>query len=88
MPYIRHEARRQLARGYTPNTVGELTYVLTVTIVDYVARKGLSFQSISDVVGALGQTTDEFRRRIVHPYEAAKVAENGDVYQRLTSQLP
>jgi hypothetical protein len=31
-------------------------------------------------VGALEQAKDEFRRRVVHPYEDLKIKENGDVY--------
>jgi hypothetical protein len=88
MPYITEPKRRNLARGSVPHDPGELTYALTATVIDYVDRQGLSFQTISDVIGSLAQTADEFRRRIVHPYEAAKAASNGDVYARLTRLLP
>lgn len=79
MPYIKQEDRGKVAiKG--ADTAGELNYELTTTIRAYVSRKGLSYQAINDVVGALEGCKMEFYRRIATPYEDNKIKENGDVY--------
>lgn len=81
MPYINRRKRNDLDLRYvTPRDPGELTYQLTSDVMRYVRKHGLNFRTISDVIGSLAQTADEFRRRVVHPYEEQKRAENGDVY--------
>ena len=40
----------------------------------------MSYATCNDIVGALDNCKDEFRRRIQHPYEDKKLRENGDVY--------
>lgn len=62
-----------------PQTAGELNYAVTTLIRDYVGQP-LSYQRINDVLGALEGAKLEFYRRVVVPYENAKMAENGDVY--------
>ena len=59
---------------------GELNYILTRIINLYVEHRGLSYQTINDIVGSLECAKLEFVRRVVNPYENAKMAENGDVY--------
>lgn len=79
MPYIDEEARhRVMVDG--PNTSGELNYTLTNVINNYVFRKGLSYQTLNDVMGALDGAAREFYRRMVAPYEDQKKEQNGDVY--------
>ena len=81
MPYITRQRRAAIdVMGETPATKGELTYALYVLALRYIKLKGKSFDTLGDVVAALEQTKDEFQRRIIHPYEDVKMAQNGDVF--------
>lgn len=85
MPYIK-EARREDISGIKqdlPANAGELNYLLTNMIVDYLISEGLTYQTCNDIVGALDNCKDEFKRRIQDPYEDIKILENGDVYPRV-----
>lgn len=43
---------------------------------------------MNDVVGALDNAKDEFKRRIQNPYEDSKIEQNDDVgYERLVEQI-
>ena len=86
MPYIKYDDRKRIwetihAPGM-PNlkTAGELNYLITVLLVCYLNKHGLSYQTCNDIVGALDNAKDEFKRRIQNPYEDKKILENGDVY--------
>jgi len=59
---------------------GELNYVLTRIIHEFLNKKGKSYQTMNDIVGALDNAKDEFRRRVQHPYEDGKIEINGDVH--------
>lgn len=86
MPYIAPSRRDQIATPRPrfgveyPNTAGELTWLLTEIIGQYRKRHGDSFRTYAGIVAALEQTKDEFRRRVVHPYEDDACQRNGDVY--------
>ena len=89
MPYIDKGARKRV--GYTvldtalndaPETAGELNFVLTHAILDYLTVHGLSYQTCNDIVGALDNCKDEFRRRVQHPYENKAIERNGDIYPK------
>jgi hypothetical protein len=80
MPYVSPGLRCELDLGRVARTPGELNYQFTGIILDYLEEKGLSYQSINDIIGALEQAKDEFQRRIVADYEDTKIQENGDVY--------
>lgn len=79
MPYI-SQARREDLQVEHVKTPGELTYDFTLLIMKYVDNQKLSYQTINDIVGALEGAKLEFCRRVVVPYEDAKILENGDVY--------
>lgn len=78
MPYI-PTADRDGADLF-PNTPGELNFALTKLVITYVEGKGLSYQAINDVLGALEGAKLEFYRRVAVPYENEKIRANGDVY--------
>jgi hypothetical protein len=85
VPYIEQQRRVDLRRGSKvtdryAQTSGELNYVLTYIVADFLKRKGLSYQTCNDIVGALDNCKDEFKRRIQNPYEDTKILTNGDVY--------
>lgn len=79
MPYITNEKRRKLDTS-VPDSPGELNYVFTRMIQQYIYACGLNYTTINDIVGALECAKQEFYRRIVVPYEEKKIKENGDVY--------
>lgn len=88
MPYVDAEIRAQwhLALEHVEDTMvsrmtpGALNYIITTLCDLYVARKGLGYTALNDVMGVLAGVDREFYRRVVVPYEDAKCAENGDVY--------
>lgn len=81
MPYINESARRLLAAGVNaPITPGELNYAITQLVVGFQQRRGLNYQTINDIVGALEGAKLEFYRRVATPYEDGKIQTNGDVY--------
>jgi len=57
--------------------------VFTRELEDYRRRRGDSFQTFAEIVAALEQAKDEFRRRVVHPYEQRKCVDEGDCYAPL-----
>jgi hypothetical protein len=81
MPYTTADERKAaLARG--PETVGDLTFVLTVSALRFKQHQGkLRFVTIALVMGAFFCAALEFYRRVAVPYENTKMALNGDVYQ-------
>jgi hypothetical protein len=88
MPYI-EPARRQWLDARTviaqelPQTKGELNYVITRAMVSFVARRGKTYHTISDAIAAAQDAADEFKRRVLAPYESTKIAQNGDVYTEI-----
>lgn len=81
MPYIQSETRRyELRTGALPETPGELDYVLMLHVLRYLKYQELSFNTLNSIIGVLDNVKDEFRRRMVHPYENRKCAENGEVF--------
>ncbi len=81
MPYIDQTARDRLAGGGQPETAGELNYVLTKIVDDYIARKGgIRYAHLNEAVGAVECVKLELYRRVAAPYEDAKKDEAGDVY--------
>ncbi len=80
MPYIEKEKK---VPSLVPTTSGELNYKITELLVGYLKTKGLSYQTCNDIVGALDNAKDEFRRRVQHSYEDKKILQNGDVYSSL-----
>lgn len=82
MPYIQQRQRTELAEGREMANSGELNYTLTLVVKDYLDAKGLSYNTINDILGALEGCKLEFYRRIAKPYEDNKLATNGDVYDK------
>jgi len=83
MPYINKEFRDSLRPGAedVPQNPGELNFVFTEHICNYISNHGLSYQTINDILGALEGAKLEFYRRVAVPYEETKKLENGDVYE-------
>ena len=83
MPYIKPERRQEFANKNNSTemeTAGELNFILTTICKNYMRHKGLSYQTINDIVGALEGCKMEFTRRVTNDYEDSKIKSNGDVY--------
>ena len=79
MPYIKVTDRLKVEQtGAT--SAGELNFLFTEVIIDYISRNKLSYATINDVLGALEGAKLEFYRRVAVPYEEDKIATNTDVY--------
>lgn len=82
MPYIKKSLREEIDAGKTPETTGELTYVLYSQCMEYLTRFVASeprFDDYAEAIAALECTKLELYRRAVAPYEEGKIAENGDL---------
>jgi hypothetical protein len=88
MPYILPEDRLKLKPATdalagvidSTTTAGDLNYMISVMAKAYIDAKGLRYEHLNAVVGALDSCKAEFQRRVVAPYEDVKIGENGDVY--------
>lgn len=78
MPYIKQSERAQLDY-MDASTPGQLNYLMTLLVHEYVNRQGRSYQAYNDAVGALECCKLELYRRLIAPYEDEKIKENGDV---------
>jgi hypothetical protein len=63
---------------YATDSVGDLTYALSVPIKEYLATHSERYATFAEVLGALDALGKEFNRRVVAPYEDRKRGENGD----------
>ena len=80
MPYIPKKEREGL-HSFTPaESPGELNYLFTAAIVEYLDLQGTSYGVLNSVIGVLECAKLELYRRIAVPYEDEKIKENGDVY--------
>ena len=81
MPYL-NDKRRTLVREQGPTSAGDLNWLFTNEINEFLKERELNYQAINDIVGALDLVKSEFKRRVVAHYEDKKIEENGDVYDR------
>lgn len=70
-----------MEKGYPPNTAGELTYLLTQKVLEYLGDSP-DYSMFSSAIGALQCTQLELYRRMVAPYEKKKMKLHGDVYPK------
>ncbi len=81
MPYIKPERRvRILEFKEPPQDAGELNFLISHIIWNYISLKREKYQHYNDVLGALEGAKLELYRRKIAPYEDEKIKENGDVY--------
>lgn len=88
MPYIPQEQRADVAMNlqldgldWTPENAGELNFLVSTFIANYIREHGLKYAVVNEMVGALECAKMELNRVIIGPYEDVKIAENGGVYQ-------
>lgn len=84
MPYILPDRRISLHLGDPAKTAGELNYIFTAHIIEYLITKGINYQTYNDAIGALEACKLELYRRATGIYEDGKIKLNGDVgYEKL-----
>ena len=82
MPYIKQEQRDQISPAvvnFCPENAGDLNYVITVMIDNYIRNYGENYANYNEMIGALECCKLEYYRRGISPYEDEKIKENGDV---------
>lgn len=80
MPYIERERAEALKYDDTaPQNVGELTFVFFWNAKAYGHREPPSYKTHAEVIAALDNAKEEYRRRFLNPYEDIKRLDNGDV---------
>jgi len=80
MPYIESEERDAIINSdFSRMSPGHLNYAITRLCLIYIARKGLNYTHLNDVIGALECAKLEMYRRKIVPYEDFKIKENGDI---------
>jgi hypothetical protein len=83
MPYLKKFEKAhldQLLLDVIPLTPGQLNFCITRLCQIYIRHSVKSYETLNAVMGALSCAQNEFYRRVVVPYEQAKIVENGDVY--------
>lgn len=87
MPYIAQPRRGGIALelgadqlNWIPSNAGDLNFVVSTFIANYIRAKGLKYTNLNEMVGALECAKMELNRVIIGPYEDEKILENGGVY--------
>ena len=87
MPYIPEERRQEIGEElfehsdtWIPFDAGDLNYITSTFISNYLDVVGVSYANINEMVGALECCKLELYRRLAVLYEDQKMDENGDVY--------
>ena len=86
MPYI-HEVARKSLESDPPMYPGELNYIITSVLDQYIQVTGLSYATLNEIIGVLECAKMELYRRIAAPYEDKKLSENGEVYHYTMKKL-
>jgi len=91
MPYIPQEERTEIddslnllkaQLGISDDLpVGKLNYIVSTLISHLIDIHGTSYTIGNNLVGVLECAKQELYRRILIPYEDAKIELNGDVYE-------
>lgn len=87
MPYIPQTQRNAINEDlcdegveWTPENAGELNFLVSTFIANYIKANGLKYAVVNEMIGALECAKLELNRVIIGPYEDIKIRENGAVY--------
>ncbi len=87
MPYIEKQRKAELKplldKIYLSGS-GEITYAVSILMMNFLKHNSphlLTFSVLNTCIGAVERALDEFKRRILDPYEQQKIRDNGDIYQ-------
>ena len=87
-PYIPKKRREDLWNS-SPQNAGELNYIITAEILDYLKgripantmREENNYTDYNEVIGVLRLVELELWDRLIQPYEKKKRELNGDVFE-------
>lgn len=92
MPYIPTEDRVNVDEAlldfgsqWVPNNAGELNWLVSTFINNFIESNGVRYSYLNEMIGALECCKLELYRKIAAPYEEYKEAENGRAY---TVEIP
>ncbi len=74
------ERRRSLNAGGAIETAGDLNYVLTSVVFDWLMRRPESYDNYNTVIGVLESMKLEMYRKTVAIYEDLKESQNGAIF--------
>lgn len=87
MPYIPVEDRSRVDEAvmeqgcqWVPNNAGELNWLVSSFINNFLETHGVRYAYLNEMMGALECCKLELYRKIGAPYEEIKEAENGKAY--------
>lgn len=80
MPYVAQDIKDALNEVPIAENAGELTYLLTMVLVEYLTNNGVRYEQLAECLGALEGAKLDLIKRVVNPYEDKKQKENGDVW--------
>ena len=75
------DSRDEGGLDWTPQNAGDLNFLVTCFIDNYLLKNGTRYANINEMIGALECCKLELYRKIAAPYENLKEVENGAVYQ-------
>jgi hypothetical protein len=77
-------------RGLTSGELNYLTTAIMIASLEDVAcgATPVHYNELSAAVAAVRDAADEFKRRLMDPYEDAAASKNGDLYATLVSKVP
>jgi len=84
MPYIDKAIRASLEDGRKATKPGELNFLISELVDNYLMGRGVSYTSLNEVIGVLACVQAEIYRRVAAPYEDKKQSENGDVFKSVS----
>lgn len=89
MPYIGNPDKRQMLKPVeVAADKGELNYQIFMTMVAYLERQeDRNYSTISDTLSSCIEAAEEFRRRVLVPYEDLKIKEKGDILPSFLVEL-
>jgi hypothetical protein len=84
MPYIKEENRKNFIHPAqdivnSATCAGDLNYAISLILHGYLAKNGLKYSNLNELVGMMECCKLELYRMIAAPYEDQKIKENGAV---------
>lgn len=86
MPYLKQHEKDLLVHIEAQivmtdiDTPAKLNYLTTLLVRQAMKDKLINYTLLNGIVGALECSKEEFKQRILNPYERKKRKENGDCY--------
>lgn len=87
MPYIAQTQRNDIhndlmgqGTDFTPENAGELNYLVSELINNYLSVNGTNYATINEMMGALECCKLELYSVVAGAYEVQKMVDNGAVY--------